>query len=141
MAAEYATATGEPPAVAQALYEAELPRHAGDQTPTTPAGAILSLAERLGYLAGLATTFGLPTGSSDPSPRSLNSANKPSPGSICPPNGSRLQVKRSPLPQASPTSKIVGCSTAVATASSARATNRRRHACSSGGGRLGSPDG
>ncbi|MGH3886513.1 MAG: glycine--tRNA ligase subunit beta, partial [Pseudonocardiaceae bacterium] len=42
MAAEYATAAGEPPAVAQALNEAELPRHAGDQLPTAPAGAILS---------------------------------------------------------------------------------------------------
>ena len=40
MAAEYATAASEPPAVAQALYEAELPRHAGDHLPTTPAGAI-----------------------------------------------------------------------------------------------------
>ncbi len=66
MAAEYATAAGEPPAVAQALYEAELPRHASDQLPTTPAGAILSLADRLDYLTGLATTVGLPTGSSDP---------------------------------------------------------------------------
>ncbi|MGH3888484.1 MAG: glycine--tRNA ligase subunit beta, partial [Pseudonocardiaceae bacterium] len=66
MAAEYATAAGEPPAVAQALYEAELPRHTGDHLPTTPAGAILSLADRLDYLAGLATTVGLPTGSSDP---------------------------------------------------------------------------
>ncbi|MGH3830851.1 MAG: glycine--tRNA ligase subunit beta, partial [Pseudonocardiaceae bacterium] len=66
MAREYATAAGEPPAVAQALYEAELPRHAGDHLPTTPVGAILSLADRLDYLAGLATTVGLPTGSSDP---------------------------------------------------------------------------
>ncbi|MGH3980270.1 MAG: glycine--tRNA ligase subunit beta, partial [Pseudonocardiaceae bacterium] len=66
MAAEYATAAGEPPAVAQALYEAELPRHAGDQLPTTLPGAILSLADRLDYLAALATTVGLPTGSSDP---------------------------------------------------------------------------
>ncbi|MGH3998158.1 MAG: glycine--tRNA ligase subunit beta, partial [Pseudonocardiaceae bacterium] len=31
-----------------------------------PAGAILSLADRLDYLTGLATTVGLPTGSSDP---------------------------------------------------------------------------
>jgi glycyl-tRNA synthetase len=66
MAGEYAIAAGEPPAVAQALYEAELPRHAGGHLPTTSAGAILSLADRLDYLAGLATTVGLPTGSSDP---------------------------------------------------------------------------
>ncbi len=66
MAREYATAAGEAPAVAQALYEAELPRHAGDHLPTTLPGAVLSLADRLDYLAGLATTVGLPTGSSDP---------------------------------------------------------------------------
>ncbi|MGH3694041.1 MAG: glycine--tRNA ligase [Pseudonocardiaceae bacterium] len=66
MAREYATAAGEPPHVAQALYEAELPRHAGDHLPTTPAGAILSLSDRIDYLTGLATTVGLPTGSSDP---------------------------------------------------------------------------
>ncbi|MGH3897501.1 MAG: glycine--tRNA ligase [Pseudonocardiaceae bacterium] len=66
MAREYATAAGEPLAVAQALYEAELPRHTGDQLPATPVGAILSLADRLDYLTGLASTVGLPTGSSDP---------------------------------------------------------------------------
>jgi len=66
MAREYATAASESPAVAQALYEAELPRHTGDHLPTTPAGVILSLADRLDYLAGLATTVSLPTGSSDP---------------------------------------------------------------------------
>ncbi len=66
MAREYATAAGEPPAVAQALYEAELPRQAGDELPTGRPGALLSLADRLDYLAGLAATVGLPTGSSDP---------------------------------------------------------------------------
>lgn len=39
MAREYATAAGETPAVAQALYETELPRYAGDHLPATSAGA------------------------------------------------------------------------------------------------------
>ncbi len=65
MAKEYATAAGEPEAVAQALYDLERPRSAGDAMPATNAGAVLSLADRLDYLAGLAATVGLPTGSSD----------------------------------------------------------------------------
>jgi glycyl-tRNA synthetase len=65
MAREYALAAGEPAPVAQALLEVEQPRSAGDTLPGTPAGAILSLADRLDYLCGLAATVGLPTGSSD----------------------------------------------------------------------------
>ncbi|WP_412544016.1 glycine--tRNA ligase [Longispora sp. K20-0274] len=66
MAREYAAAAGESPAVARALFEAELPRQAGDVLPTGVPGAILSLAARLDMLTGLAATVGLPTGSSDP---------------------------------------------------------------------------
>jgi glycyl-tRNA synthetase len=66
MAREYALGAGEPEAVAQALLDAELPRAAGSPLPQTPAGAILSLSDRLDYLCGLAATVGLPTGSSDP---------------------------------------------------------------------------
>ena len=66
MAREYATAAGEPPLVAQALYELELPRHAGDATPATLPGALLALASRADLLTGLTVTVGLPTGSSDP---------------------------------------------------------------------------
>ena len=66
MAREYALAAGVDPAVAEALYESELPRHAGDALPTTPAGAALALADKLDALVGLAATVGLPTGSSDP---------------------------------------------------------------------------
>ncbi|MGK5519660.1 glycine--tRNA ligase [Micromonospora sp. URMC 107] len=65
MAREYALGAGKPEPVAQALLEVELPRSAGDALPGTPAGAILSLADRLDYLCGLAATVGLPTGSSD----------------------------------------------------------------------------
>jgi glycyl-tRNA synthetase len=66
MARDYALNAGEKPAVAQAVYEAELPRHAGDELPASLPGAVLSLADRLDLVAGLAATVGLPTGSSDP---------------------------------------------------------------------------
>ena len=66
MARDYASHAGEPSAVAQALFEAELPRGAGDELPSTVPGAVLSLADRLDLVAGLAATVGLPTGSSDP---------------------------------------------------------------------------
>jgi glycyl-tRNA synthetase len=66
MARDYALHAGEDPAVAQAIYEAELPRQAGDELPASVPGALLSLADRLDLVAGLAATVGLPTGSSDP---------------------------------------------------------------------------
>ncbi|MET8151951.1 glycine--tRNA ligase subunit beta, partial [Actinoplanes sp. NPDC005259] len=66
MARDYALHAGESRAVAQAVYEAELPRHAGDELPAGEPGALLSLADRLDLVAGLAATVGLPTGSSDP---------------------------------------------------------------------------
>jgi glycyl-tRNA synthetase len=66
MARDYALHAGETPAVAQAVYEAELPRSAGDDLPASVPGALLSLADRLDLVAGLAATVGLPTGSSDP---------------------------------------------------------------------------
>ncbi|MEU7575459.1 glycine--tRNA ligase [Micromonospora sp. NPDC049240] len=66
MARDYALNAGETEAVAQALYEAELPRNTGDDVPATLPGALLSLADRLDLFAGLAATVGLPTGSSDP---------------------------------------------------------------------------
>ncbi len=66
MARDYALHAGEDRAVAQAVYEAELPRNTGDVLPATVPGALLSLADRLDLVAGLAATVGLPTGSSDP---------------------------------------------------------------------------
>jgi glycyl-tRNA synthetase len=66
LARDYAVHAGEPVAVAQAVYETELPRHTGDDLPATLPGAVLSLADRLDLVAGLAATVGLPTGSSDP---------------------------------------------------------------------------
>jgi glycyl-tRNA synthetase len=66
MARDYALHAGEPRDVAQAVYEAELPRNTGDDLPASIPGALLSLADRLDVVAGLAATVGLPTGSSDP---------------------------------------------------------------------------
>ncbi|MGK5681974.1 glycine--tRNA ligase [Actinoplanes sp. URMC 104] len=66
MARDYALHAGEPRDVAQAVYEAELPRNTGDDLPASVPGALLSLADRLDLVAGLAATVGLPTGSSDP---------------------------------------------------------------------------
>jgi glycyl-tRNA synthetase len=66
MARDYALHAGEPAAVAEALFEAELPRQAGDAVPSTVVGGLLSLADRLDFVVGLAATVGLPTGSSDP---------------------------------------------------------------------------
>ncbi|WP_244989865.1 glycine--tRNA ligase [Saccharothrix coeruleofusca] len=66
MAREYALRAGETPQVAQALYEMELPRSAGDALPGSTAGALLSLADRFDLLAGLFGIGANPTGSSDP---------------------------------------------------------------------------
>ena len=66
MAHDYALHVGEPEAVAQAVYEAELPRNTGDDLPASLPGALLSLADRLDLFTGLTATVGLPTGSSDP---------------------------------------------------------------------------
>ncbi len=52
--------------MAQAVYEAELPRATGDDLPQSVAGAVLSVADRIDLITGLAATVGLPTGSSDP---------------------------------------------------------------------------
>ncbi|GAA2708946.1 glycine--tRNA ligase [Actinoplanes palleronii] len=66
MARDYALRAGESRAVAEAVFEAELPRNTGDALPRTIPGALLSLADRLDLVTGLAATVGLPTGSSDP---------------------------------------------------------------------------
>ncbi|GAB3947329.1 glycine--tRNA ligase [Kribbella albertanoniae] len=66
MAREYARRAGETEAVAQALYDMELPRSAGDPVPSTTPGALLALADRFDLLAGLFGIGAKPTGSSDP---------------------------------------------------------------------------
>ena len=66
MAREYARRAGEDEAVAQALYEMELPRSAGDALPSGVPGALLAVADRLDLIAGLFAVGSVPSGSSDP---------------------------------------------------------------------------
>ena len=53
-------------AVAAAIYEHYLPRYAGDETPRTPAGLIVALADKLDSIAGLFAVGLAPKGSADP---------------------------------------------------------------------------
>jgi glycyl-tRNA synthetase len=53
-------------AVASAIYEHYLPRYAGDDTPDTLAGLIVSLADKLDSIAGLFAVGLAPKGSADP---------------------------------------------------------------------------
>lgn len=62
----YARHDGESEAVAAALFEQYLPRHAGDDLPATPVGIALALADRLDTLAGIFSIGEEPTGSRDP---------------------------------------------------------------------------
>ncbi|OLF16048.1 glycine--tRNA ligase [Actinophytocola xanthii] len=66
MAREYAVRAGETPEVAQALFDMERPRSAGDAAPATVPGAVLALADRFDMLVGLFAVGAAPTGSSDP---------------------------------------------------------------------------
>jgi glycyl-tRNA synthetase len=66
MAREYAARSGEPQAVAEALFDMERPRSSGDQPPATIPGAVLALADRFDMLVGLFAVGAAPTGSSDP---------------------------------------------------------------------------
>ncbi|MGC7880067.1 glycine--tRNA ligase subunit beta, partial [Desulforudis sp. 1190] len=66
MGREYALRSGEDPIVAEAIYEHYLPRFAGDDLPSTPAGTVLSLAERADNLAGCFGRGIQPSGSQDP---------------------------------------------------------------------------
>ncbi|MGC9358239.1 MAG: glycine--tRNA ligase subunit beta, partial [Anaerolineae bacterium] len=66
MGGYYARESGEPEAVATAIYEHYLPRFAQDVLPETRVGIALSIADRLDSLAGLFAVGLAPTGSSDP---------------------------------------------------------------------------
>jgi glycyl-tRNA synthetase len=66
MAREYAIRAGETPEVAQALFDMERPRSAGDAPPGSLPGAVLALADRFDMLVGLFAVGAAPTGSSDP---------------------------------------------------------------------------
>ena len=66
MGREYALASGEPPAVAQAIADHYLPRGASDPVPTDDPGALVGIANRLDTLAGLFALGKPPTASADP---------------------------------------------------------------------------
>ncbi|HEX4622528.1 MAG TPA: glycine--tRNA ligase subunit beta [Myxococcaceae bacterium] len=66
MGREYARASGEPPAVAEAIADHYLPRGAADALPQGDAGALLGIADRLDTLCGLFAIGKAPTGTADP---------------------------------------------------------------------------
>jgi glycyl-tRNA synthetase beta chain len=66
MGFHYATHDGEPAAVAAAIEEQYLPRHAGGRRPVTPAGRALAIADRADSLAGVFALGKRPTGNKDP---------------------------------------------------------------------------
>ncbi|MEI6359639.1 MAG: glycine--tRNA ligase subunit beta [Synechococcus sp. ELA619] len=66
MGGKYLLAEGEPRPVALAVVEHYLPRGAGDSLPTSTAGAVVALAERLELLLSIYAKGERPSGSSDP---------------------------------------------------------------------------
>ena len=66
MGGKYLLAEGEPASVALAVQEHYLPRGADDALPSSDAGAVVALAERLELLLSIFAKGQRPTGSSDP---------------------------------------------------------------------------
>ena len=66
MGFHYATHDGEAAAVATAIEEQYLPRHAGDRLPSTPTGRTLAIADRADTLAGVFAIGKRPSGNKDP---------------------------------------------------------------------------
>ena len=66
MGGKYLLAEGEPRPVALAVQEHYLPRGAGDDLPSSDAGAVVALAERLELLLSIYAKGERPSGSSDP---------------------------------------------------------------------------
>ena len=66
MGGEYARHDGEPSEVSTAIAEHYLPRAMDGELPKTPAGTILSLADRLDTIAAFFHVGVVPTGSEDP---------------------------------------------------------------------------
>jgi glycyl-tRNA synthetase beta chain len=63
---EYALRGGEDPAVAQVISDHYLPRFAGDELPTTTAGDLVSIADKVDTIIGCFGVGLTPTGTSDP---------------------------------------------------------------------------
>lgn len=66
MGREYAKLSGEPAAVAEAIFEHYLPRFAGDILPQTTAGRLISLADKMDNIVATFSRGMIPTGSQDP---------------------------------------------------------------------------
>lgn len=66
MGQKYALASGEPEAVATAIFEHYLPKGAGDNLPQTLTGQIVGISDKLDTLVSIFGLGMLPTGSSDP---------------------------------------------------------------------------
>lgn len=66
MGMEYARGSEENEIVSLAIFEQYLPRFSGDELPSTTAGAILSLSDKLDSISGLFAIGIQPTGSQDP---------------------------------------------------------------------------
>lgn len=66
MGMEYAKNSGENEIVSTAIYEQYLPKFAGDDLPTTTAGSILSIADKIDSITGSFSIGIQPTGSQDP---------------------------------------------------------------------------
>ena len=66
MGAYYAKASNEEPEVALAIEEHYRPRFAGDEIPTSLAGKIVAVADKLDTIVGVFAAGQAPTGSSDP---------------------------------------------------------------------------
>lgn len=66
MGREYAMLQGENDEVADAILEHYLPRFAGDYTPETAAGSILSISDKMDTICGCFAIDIQPTGSQDP---------------------------------------------------------------------------
>ncbi len=62
----YARAHGEPPEVADAIYDHYLPRRAEDPCPRSIVGAVVSLVDKIDTIIGGFAVGNQPTGSSDP---------------------------------------------------------------------------
>jgi glycyl-tRNA synthetase beta chain len=66
MGTQYAQLSGEPPAVATAIFTHYLPRHADDDLPQDLVGALVGMADRLDTICGCFGVGLIPTGAADP---------------------------------------------------------------------------
>ncbi|WP_078391380.1 glycine--tRNA ligase subunit beta [Shouchella patagoniensis] len=66
MGQDYASKAGESSETALAIFEQYLPRFAGDHTPSSDTGAILSIADKLDTIVSCFAIGLIPTGSQDP---------------------------------------------------------------------------